>query len=250
MSRGLHFTLPLLRDSLLAALLVGATTALLLLVGRQQLGEGVIALVYLVPVIWSGIRWGKGPGVAAALTAALCFDFLFIPPFYTFTIGSLEGWLILAIFSLVAVILVGRFAESQTTAREMTHLYELTSALANARTQEAVAHVTARHIQQLFQAELARMFVHRQSAESAELAASEPAAAQVDRRPDRQLPILNDWGLVGELQVWRGEYSHLPEVESPLFQRIAAEISRALARTQPEEQRHPPGEPRPIASSR
>ena len=78
----------------------------------KELGEAVIALVYLVPIIWSGYRWGQGPGMSAALAAALAFDFLFIPPFYTFVIGSLEGWLVLAIFLAVAMLLVGRFHAS------------------------------------------------------------------------------------------------------------------------------------------
>ena len=41
--------------------------------------------------------------MSAALAAALAFDFLFIPPFYTFAVGSLEGWLVLAIFLAVAM---------------------------------------------------------------------------------------------------------------------------------------------------
>jgi K+-sensing histidine kinase KdpD len=72
--------------------------------------------------------------MSAALTAALCFDFLFIPPFYTFAVGSLEGWSILVIFFAVAVVVVGWIQNSLSKAREATYLYELTSALANART--------------------------------------------------------------------------------------------------------------------
>ena len=85
--------------------------------------------------------------MSAALTAALCFDFLFIPPFYTFVVGSLEGWLVLVIFLAIAIVVVGRIQESLSKAREATFMYELSSALANVRTQDAVAHTTARYIQ-------------------------------------------------------------------------------------------------------
>jgi two-component system sensor histidine kinase KdpD len=108
----LHLDPELFRHSASAVLLVMATTFFLLLMGRNELGEAVIALAYLVPIIWSGYRWGQAPGISAALAAALAFDFLFIPPFYTFAIGRLEGWLVLAMFLAVAMILVGRFHAS------------------------------------------------------------------------------------------------------------------------------------------
>ena len=80
----LHFTPRLLLTSLWAVTLVFATTLIMLVIGRDTLGEAVIALLYLVPVSWSVSRWGQGAGMSAALTAALTFNFFFIPPFYTF----------------------------------------------------------------------------------------------------------------------------------------------------------------------
>src|SRR5574337_806147 len=104
----LSFTPELFEQSAKAVLAVAVTTAFLLLIGRAMLGEAVIALLFLVPVGWSASRWGQGPGMCAAVIAALCFDFFFIPPFYTFTVGSLEGWLVLVIFLAVAIVVVGR----------------------------------------------------------------------------------------------------------------------------------------------
>ncbi len=91
----LSLTPELFGQSAKAVLAVAATTAILLLIGRATLGEAVIALLYMVPIGWSASRWGQGAGMSAAVAAALAFDFLFIPPFYTFTVGSLEGWLVL-----------------------------------------------------------------------------------------------------------------------------------------------------------
>jgi K+-sensing histidine kinase KdpD len=123
-------------------LTVAAGTIPMWLIGRDVLGEAVIGLLYLVPIAWSASKWGKISGVSAALTAALLFDFLFILPFYTFVIGSLEGWLMLVIFFAVAILVVGRLQNSLSKAREATFMYELSAALANARTQEAVAHTS------------------------------------------------------------------------------------------------------------
>jgi len=45
----------------------------------------------LVPIGWCTVRWGQLAGVSAALTAALSFDYLFIPPYQTFNIGQPGG---------------------------------------------------------------------------------------------------------------------------------------------------------------
>ncbi len=63
----------------------------LLFIGRDTLGEAVIALLYLVPVGWSAARWGQGAGVCAAVSAALFFDFLFYSPILYFCSGQARG---------------------------------------------------------------------------------------------------------------------------------------------------------------
>jgi len=82
-----------LTTSLLAVLTVAVTTIPLFIIGGDTLGTAVIALLYLVPIAWSANRWGQLPGLCAALTAALAFDFLFIPPslLLTWTTGRLAG---------------------------------------------------------------------------------------------------------------------------------------------------------------
>jgi K+-sensing histidine kinase KdpD len=219
----------LLRDSAYAVLIVMATTFFLLLAGRRELGEAVIALVYLVPIIWSGYRWGEGPGMSAALAAALAFDFLFIPPFYTFAIGSLEGWLVLGIFLAVAMLLVGRFHASLTKAREAVFMYELSEALSNMLTWDAVTHTLGRYVQQLYQASLVSVS-YQPTGQSSWVVVSEPQNGKGEGKPDCLLPILNAWGLVGEIQIWRGDYLELPAEDSPLLQNFAAQTARALER--------------------
>jgi K+-sensing histidine kinase KdpD len=225
------FSVRRLSNSLLAMLLVIAVTVPMWLIGRDALGEAVIALLYLLPVAWSTYRWGQLPGISAALTAGLAFNFLFIPPFYTFAIARLEGWLVLAIFLGVAIFVVGQIQASITKARETTFMYELCSSLSNVRTPEAVAYTLTRQIQQLFQASLVRV-IFKDKGSGSSAVVSQPEGAVREDRPDRILPFVNAWGLIGEIQIWRGIFGELPSEDNALLQNFAAQAARAFERTQ------------------
>ncbi len=234
----------LLINSLLAVLTVGVTTLPLALIGRQTLGEAVIALVYLVPVAWSASRWGLVPGLSAALAASMCFDFLFIPPFNTFAVGSLEGWLVLAIFLGVAVVVVERIQSSLIKAREAVFMYELSAALGGKRTQEAAARTVAQQIRRLFQATLVNVsFQPEKDAKS--IIVGEPKDAAAEWQPDRTIPIENAWGLVGEIQIWRGPYADMPAEDSRILRNFAWQAAEALERTRAMEIRESGSHPSP-----
>jgi K+-sensing histidine kinase KdpD len=227
------FSTNLYKNSLYAVLSVTAATALLLLIGRDKLGESVIALLYMVPVVWSTARWGQGPGMSAALAAALFFDFFFIPPFYTFAVGRLEGWLVLGIFLAVAIVVVGRIQDTLSKAQKSEHeavfMYELSALLAGMRTQDAVAHGVARFMQQRYLTSFVEVAI-QQKGQASETVASEPREPAMTRKPDRILGILNAWGLVGEIRIWQGEIE-LPAEDSRLFRNFASQIGQAIERT-------------------
>ncbi|OGO12364.1 MAG: hypothetical protein A2Y93_08635 [Chloroflexi bacterium RBG_13_68_17] len=224
-----------------AVLSVAATTIVLLLIGRPTLGEAVIALLYLVPVGWSASRWGQIAGMAAALAAALTFDFFFIPPFLTFTVGGLEGWLVLVIFLAVGIVVVGRIesalSRARTSEREAIFMYELSAALAGLRTQSAVARVVASRMQQLYLASRVRVVLESEG-QAPRVAAEEPGGSSAKGRPDRVLPMLNASGLAGEIQLWRG-LIELPPEPSRLLQNLASQAAQALERTRLMEAENP-----------
>jgi K+-sensing histidine kinase KdpD len=217
--------------SLLAMLLVMTTTIPLWLLGRDTLGEAVIALIYLLPVSWSAYRWGRVPGIGAALTASLFFNFLFIPPFFTFAIARLEGWLVLAIFVGVAIVVVEQIQSSIVKAREATFMYELSAVLAGARTSDAVARILCGQIQQLFQASLVRVSYREKDSDSS-IIINQPESTVRKDKPDRIIPVLNPWGLVGEIQIWRGTFGELTPEDGALLKNFASQAGRAFERTQ------------------
>ncbi|NJD59090.1 MAG: DUF4118 domain-containing protein [Anaerolineae bacterium] len=220
-------------NCIFAFLTVALTTIPLLFIGRETLGEAVIALLYLVPIGWCAAMWGQGAGVCAAVTAALLFDFFFIPPFYTFAVGRLEGWLVLAIFLVVSIVVIARIqtglSKAQTSQREAMFMYELSSALSGLRTQETVVHALANNIQFMFQSQLVEVCVECSGSQRS-LMAKAPPAGEASGMPDRILPILAFPGLVGEIRIWKGN-GWLPEEGSRLLHNITIQAAQALERS-------------------
>jgi len=230
----LEFSARLVEGSAIAVGLVLATTALFLIIGRSVLGEGVIALLYLVPIGWSTTRWGQLPGMCAAVTAFLTFNFFFIPPFLTFQIGSLEGWLMLIIFLVVATVIVGRIQyglqRAHVREREALFMYELSTVLAGARTLDTVASTLARQLQQMLQASLVQVVVESDQAEASIMASVPPTGSSAEK-PDQILPMLAPHRLIGEIRLWRG-HAPLPPANGILLQNFAEQGALAIERAQ------------------
>src|SRR5450759_1475875 len=100
-----------------------------------------VAPVYLLAVLAVGMLYGTAPAVVTSVAAFLLYDFLFVPPVYTFTIASPDEWLNLLLLLAVAVV-IGRLAalqaeraqEAADRALEAESLYRITGVLASTRT--------------------------------------------------------------------------------------------------------------------
>jgi len=232
-------------QSFLAVAVVFALTVVMLLIGSKMLGEGVIALLYLVPIGWSTVRWGQIAGVSAALTAALCFDFLFIPPYGTFTIGSLEGWLLWLLFSAVSILVVGRIqmviGDWQNRERKATFLYEMVAAIANLQSRTGIARVVADQIQQKYLAELVGVHLNASGSlpEVSVIATNKPGVTPTAHgKPDSTLPIVSGPVLIGDIGIWKGLLP-LPSDEDPMVQTLLRQTAAALDRAQVFEENAP-----------
>jgi len=242
----LNLSARMIEGSAIAVGLVLATTAVFLLIGRNVLGEGVIALLYLVPIGWSTTRWGQLAGMSAAVTAFLTFNFFFIPPFYTFQIGSVEGWLLLVIFLVVSTVIIGRIQyglqRAHVREREALFMYELSTSLAGARTPEIVARTLARQLQQMLQAELVQVVVEPDESVDA-IMVGVPTGSSAAENPDQVLPMLAPHRMVGEIRLWHGRVP-LPPANGILLQNFAEQGALAIERLQADT-----GLPTPLASA-
>ncbi len=91
-----------------------------------------ISFLYLLLVIAVAVRYGFWQASLMSLLAALCLDYLFLPPIFHFDIGDPMDWMTLAEFELTALIVSRLSAKELRNAREaathragMERLYEL-----------------------------------------------------------------------------------------------------------------------------
>jgi K+-sensing histidine kinase KdpD len=96
---------------LVSLLATAAITALLVLI-REQINSTTTALAYLLVVLFIALFWGSGPALVASVVGVLCFNFFFLPPFYTLSIAHSENWIALVAFFTTAL------AVGQLSARE------------------------------------------------------------------------------------------------------------------------------------
>lgn len=71
---------------------------------RSRLDPLNIGMLLLLPVIGSSILWGTRVGIYAALITVGAYDFLFIPPYLTFSVGDVRYIPSFIVFTLVAIV--------------------------------------------------------------------------------------------------------------------------------------------------
>ncbi|MBV4474353.1 MULTISPECIES: sensor histidine kinase [Pseudomonas] len=112
-----------------------------------------ISLVFLAAVLLVAVRSSLGPALACAALSFLAYDFLFIPPNFSFAIQREEDVLTLLFFLLMAA-LTGNLAARQRrqlqalrdTQEETTELLDLSRKLTAATDRQAVVSAAAQHL--------------------------------------------------------------------------------------------------------
>ncbi|HWA55943.1 MAG TPA: DUF4118 domain-containing protein, partial [Gemmatimonadales bacterium] len=95
-----------LREFGFALLTVAACTVLGWLVFRR-LSITDVAMVYLLGAMVVASRCGRGPSLLNAILSIALFDFLFVPPFFTFEVSDLNYILTFGTMLVVALLLSG-----------------------------------------------------------------------------------------------------------------------------------------------
>jgi two-component system sensor histidine kinase KdpD len=127
------------RDFGIALLIAAAVTGLSLSIFTYT-GYSAVALFYLLAVLLAGIRLRRWPTLFLAALSALLWNFLFVPPRFTFYISRFQDFMMFGAYFIIALV-IGHLA-TQLREREQserrreeraTALYRLTRSLAASR---------------------------------------------------------------------------------------------------------------------
>jgi two-component system sensor histidine kinase KdpD len=149
------------REFSIAIVIAAAVTALCLAI-FDYTGYWAVSLFYLLAVVLAAARLHRWPTLFLAALSALLWDFLFIPPRFTFYIGQFQDALMFGVYFVVALV-VGHLAtqlrdrEQSERRREerATALYRLTRALAASRDLDEAMPKVLTLIKNVFQADAA-----------------------------------------------------------------------------------------------
>jgi two-component system sensor histidine kinase KdpD len=131
----------------------------------NYIGYWAVALFYLFAVVIAGMRLRRWPTFFLAALSALLWNFLFIPPRFTFYISKFEDFMMFGAYFVIAIV-IGHLA-TQLHEREQaerrreeraTALYRLTRALAASRDLSEALPKVLQLIRDFFQADAAVWF--------------------------------------------------------------------------------------------
>ncbi len=99
---------------------------------RAHLSVATPPLVLVIPVAAGVAIGGFAAGVVGVASGFLVYDFIFIPPYYTLSVGAAQNWVALGVYAAVMLVVsqvVSRLnsarAEAQDRAAEARRLFDL-----------------------------------------------------------------------------------------------------------------------------
>lgn len=150
------------------ALGVVAGTTVAGLLALPWVGYWTVALLYLLAVVIAASRLRRSATALVATASALLWDFLFIPPRYTFYVAKVHDFVMLAMFFVVALIvgtLTARLRERELAERRgeerATALYRIAGGLAASASMGDAVKVVCSELDALFHAQSAVLLAER-----------------------------------------------------------------------------------------
>ena len=121
-----------------------------------------IVMLFLLAVLLTAVRYGRGPAVMAAFLLVGAFDFFFVPPRYTFAVADAQYLVTFAVMLTVALV-IGHMAAgltyqarvAQRREQRMRALYEMSRNLSAALLPEQVGEIGSRFLAGEFNASAA-----------------------------------------------------------------------------------------------
>jgi two-component system sensor histidine kinase KdpD len=128
---------------------------------QQWLGLINIAMVLLLPVVYSGMTWGRRSGWVASLLAVISLDFFFVPPGFNLAIEDIRYLPMFGVFFIVGIVTsfladLTRWQGESAHQRErfVSALYSFSRDLMSAGNLEELLRYAAKEIAEAFECEV------------------------------------------------------------------------------------------------
>ncbi|AOI83186.1 sensor protein KdpD [Burkholderia cepacia] len=164
-----------------AAAICAAITVVASLVS-ERLDLTNLVMLYLLGVVFSAVRLGRGPGVLQSFLSVAAFDFFFVPPRMSFSVSDTQylltffGMLLTSlVISHLTSTLTRQASVAQRRERRTGAIYAMARELGAALTIEQIVEIGSRHVGEVFRARVA--FLLPDSADKVRQKIEEPDAA-------------------------------------------------------------------------
>ncbi|KVL31833.1 sensor protein KdpD [Burkholderia territorii] len=169
------------RHYLYAVAICAAITGVASIVS-ERLDLTNLVMLYLLGVVFSAVRLGRGPGVLQSFLSVAAFDFFFVPPRMSFSVSDTQylltffGMLLTSlVISHLTSTLTRQASIAQRRERRTGAIYAMARELGAALTTEQIVEIGSRHVGEVFRARVA--FLLPDSADQVRQKIEEPDAA-------------------------------------------------------------------------
>jgi two-component system, OmpR family, sensor histidine kinase KdpD len=218
------------------AILIVLGITLLLSVLHNNLTIQVIALLYLLPVVFISRLWGLFPGILAAILSFLSFNYYFIPPYYSLAVHKTQDLLSLIVFLIIAFVISQLLGHDRQNLEaimhrehEATNLYELSTALAGLQDDQAIAQLLAEKITATFRVENVEVTIFHEPDQIHSVSAITGSSPSSTLKPNFQIPLATPRGQQGTVKIWQKD-SPLSLSEQQLLSTFTSQGALAVER--------------------
>jgi two-component system, OmpR family, sensor histidine kinase KdpD len=118
-----------------------------------HLNPANLAMIYLLGVVAVALRLGRGPSILASVVSVLAFDFVYVPPYWKFSVADTEFFLTFVVMLLTGLVISTLAARVQFQVqsarrreRRTAALYAMSRELAATQTREQIARIAVQHV--------------------------------------------------------------------------------------------------------
>jgi two-component system, OmpR family, sensor histidine kinase KdpD len=116
-----------------------------------------LVMIYQLAVVFTALRYGRGPSTFSAVLSVAAFDFFFVPPYYSFAVSDTEyviNFFVMLVVGLLLSNLTSTVRQQAYSARQREHrtaaLYSMSREQASAKTRDQVIKTSIKHIAEVF----------------------------------------------------------------------------------------------------